>query len=72
MESLKTITGVLTALVVGYAGFKTCQIYFSRKKYSKFPGPPSSGILGFYLGNLPDIINCFKNKKIMNDLFSEW
>lgn len=72
MESLKIISEVLAALAIGYVGFKTLQIYFLRKKYSKFSGPPTNGILGFYIGNLPDIINCFKNKKIMNELFSEW
>lgn len=51
----------------------TLKIYVLRKKYTHIPGPPTKGILGFYLGNLIEILveTRFK-KKIMNEVFLKW
>jgi len=53
-------------------GYKTFRIYLARKKFKHIPGPPTKGILGFYLGNLDQIVNTMKNGRILADLTDEW
>jgi len=44
-----------------------------RKKYSHIPGPPTKGIIGFYLGNLQRIRQVMNSDgKILADLLNEW
>jgi hypothetical protein len=42
-----------------------------RRKYEHIPGPKTSGLLGFYLGNLVDIKKIPKDK-LYHDLLLDW
>ena len=61
-------TGALACLF----GYKTIVIYLKRRKFNHIPGPPTKGILGFYLGNLDQIVMTMKNGRILADLTSDW
>lgn len=65
-----TIVAVFAAILFIVA--KTIKIYLLRKKYSHLPGPPAKGILGFYLGNLKQVVHTVNNNKILCDLMIEW
>nr|ATW72319.1 cytochrome p450 CYP3049B6 [Brachionus calyciflorus] len=65
------ILSILTGIGLGSIGFKTLQIYLRRRKYRHIPGPKTKGILGFYIGNIVDIINLPKDK-IFHDLIIQW
>lgn len=66
------ISCMATAAAIFFTYF-TLQIYNLRKKYAHIPGPPSTGLIGFYTGNLPEIwIETRINKKILNDIYVKW
>ena len=59
-------------LSVLFAHF-TIKMITLRKKYSHIPGPPTKGILGFYTGNLIELlVETRAKKKIMNEVFLRW
>ena len=70
------ITKCLTLLSVvlggGFLVYKTVKIYLLRRKYSHLPGPPATGLLGFYLGNLREAVRAINEKKILSDLMHQW
>ena len=51
---------------------KTIKIYVLRKKYNHLPGPPATGLLGFYLGNLDQALRTINDNKILSDLMNKW
>ena len=62
---------LFVAICIGLVIFfltKTLKIYSLRKKYRNVPGPPTNGILGFYLGNLDLALKVLKEGKIFADL----
>ena len=59
--------GILTFLI-----YKIVDLYIKRRKYSHIPGPPADGILGFFFGNLKEIIKSTKNDGMFTDLLNEW
>ena len=67
---------IFVTLVVGgfllFFIYKTFDIYLKRRKYRHIPGPPTNGILGFYLGHFREINAVIKNGGTFLDLFSEW
>lgn len=59
--------------LTGLVAYFTIKIYILRKKYAHIPGPPTrSGILGFYLGNLLDIMDAYKRGVIFPEMLLEW
>jgi hypothetical protein len=63
----------LTSSALGFFLYKTLSIYLMRKKYSHIPGPPTRGLLGFYLGNLQRIRQVMNTDgTILADLLHEW
>ena len=67
-ELLLACTSSLICLI----GYKTFRIYLNRKKFKHIPGPPTKGILGFYLGNLDEIVRTMKSGRILADLTNDW
>nr|UOU03256.1 cytochrome P450 3049B1-2 [Brachionus rubens] len=65
------LLGLLAGLGLVSFTYKTIKIYLLRRKYSHIPGPKTHGILGFYLGNIPDLIKV-SNEKILWDLVTDW
>lgn len=51
--------------------YKTIKIYQLRQKYSHIPGPKTKGILGFYLGNIPELKELVKYKMVP-DILTDW
>ena len=68
----KSILSFIFTSLIGLFTFKTIKIYFLRKKYAHIPGPPTRGLIGFYMGNLDQAIHVMKNGKILADLINEW
>ena len=62
---------ILVALPIVLFVYFTVKIYLLRRKFIHIPGPPTKGILGFYLGNIAYSKNMFENK-IATQIFSEW
>ena len=58
--------------VISLFCYKTFKIYLARKKFRHIPGPPTHGILGFYLGNLDELVKVMSSGKILADLILEW
>lgn len=73
--SNKTITSDILKLITcaGIIGFiyKTVKIYQLRQKYSHIPGPRTKGLLGFYLGNIPELKELVKHKMVP-DILTDW
>lgn len=67
--SYKLVGSGIATLLVGSLTYITLQIYFLRQKYKHIPGPPATGLTGFYLGNLIELRN---KKGLMSDKFLEW
>ena len=69
----KLIISSLVTILMMFSTYFTVQIYILRQKYQHIPGPPSNGILGFYLGNLIELmIDTRYKKRIMNETFLRW
>nr|QEV83801.1 cytochrome P450 [Brachionus rotundiformis] len=51
--------------------YKTCQIYLLRQRYRHIPGPKTNGLLGFYLGNIPELKELVKHKMVP-DILADW
>lgn len=67
------LASILGSAGVGYFIYFTIQLYFYRLKFRHLPGPPApKGILGFYTGNLPQIIEADKKGIPLCDLLNEW
>ena len=63
----------LSSSAIGFFLCKTISIYLMRRKYSHIPGPPTRGLLGFYLGNLQRIRQVMNTDgQILADLMREW
>lgn len=61
------------ASCAGLLAYFSIKLYLTRRKYNHIPGPPSrSGILGFYLGNLLDIVEAYKKGVTFPELLVEW
>lgn len=60
------------AILIGGFTYYTLKIYYVIQKYKHIPGPPTDGILGFYLGNLTEINANRKNDKIIMQKVAEW
>ncbi|RNA33734.1 cholesterol 24-hydroxylase-like, partial [Brachionus plicatilis] len=48
-----------------------CVLYLLRQKYSHIPGPKTNGLLGFYLGNIPELKELVK-LKMVPDILTDW
>ncbi len=70
--TLSGLLKVVAYLASSYAIYKTIQIYLLRRKYRHIPGPPATGLFGFYLGNVIDMPKYLKNQKVYNDFISDW
>jgi hypothetical protein len=69
----KLLSTCFLTFALGLFTYYTIKIYFLRKKYEHIPGPPANGILGFYFGNVFEIIiTTRRNKMIYMDKISEW
>nr|QVK45595.1 cytochrome P450 [Brachionus paranguensis] len=51
--------------------YKTIKLYLLRQKYSHIPGPKTNGLLGFYLGNIPELKELVKHKMVP-DILTDW
>lgn len=67
----KSILSVVLGAGLSFIVYKTLKIYLLRRKYRHIPGPKTQGILGFYLGNVIEIMNLPKSK-IFPDLIADW
>jgi hypothetical protein len=63
---------LLPASISMFIIYKTFKIYIARKKLAHLPGPPTKGILGFYLGNLDEAIVTINEGKVLADLMLKW
>ena len=63
---------LLPASISMFIIYKTVKIYIARKKLAHLPGPPTKGILGFYLGNLDEAIVTINEGKVLADLMLKW
>jgi hypothetical protein len=68
----KKLNLAIAGSVIGLFCYKTFKIYLARKKFRHIPGPPTHGILGFYLGNLDELVAVMNSGKILADLILEW
>ena len=50
----------------------TYQIYTMRKKFAHIPGPATHGVLGFYLGNVSDLVNSAMEGVVLPELTLRW
>lgn len=66
----KLLLGLALALLA-IVVYKTVKIYLIRRKYRHLPGPPTNGLLGFYLGNLDLAAKIMKEGKVFADLMLE-
>lgn len=66
----KVLLGLALALLA-IVVYKTVKIYLIRRKYRHLPGPPTNGLLGFYLGNLDLAAKIMKEGKVFADLMLE-
>jgi hypothetical protein len=64
----KSVLSLAAVGGIGFFSYKTAQIYLLRRKYSHLPGPPCTGILGFYTGNIDLILKYLNEGKIFSDL----
>jgi hypothetical protein len=64
-------TCALFASVLAF-GYYTVKVYLIRRKYQHLPGPPTPGVLGFYLGNLFEILGGYKRGIIFPELKYRW
>jgi hypothetical protein len=64
------ISSLITA-AVGLFSYGTVKMYSLRSRYRHIPGPPTKGILGFYLGNIFEIAKAFQEKKLIDDVILE-
>jgi hypothetical protein len=69
----KLLSTFFLTFVLGLFSYYTIKIYFLRRKYEHIPGPPASGIIGFYFGNVFEILVYTRRKKmIYMDKVAEW
>lgn len=70
-----TLKPLVGKLLVGFLSilfaYKTINLYILRQKYSHIPGPRTNGIIGFYLGNIPELQKLVK-KKMVPDILADW
>jgi len=45
---------------------------YVRRKFQHIPGPKTNGFLGFYLGNVREIVQVIRRNQILPDLLTEW
>lgn len=57
------------ASLASYFAYYTLKVYLVRRRYAHIPGPPTKGILGFYLGNIYEFGECLKSGRIINEVF---
>ena len=70
--SIELIAASLATVLISFITFFTLKIYEIRKRYSHIPGPPTKGILGFYLGNAIELVQNEKKKRVAADLVLDW
>ena len=63
-EFISTTIVLILTLVVLFIVRYSIFIYSERKKYAHIPGTNPSGILGFFLGDIPTIIKHDRNDGI--------
>jgi hypothetical protein len=65
---------IISSLITGAVGlfsYGTIKMYLLRSRYRHIPGPPTKGILGFYLGNVFEIAKAYQDNKLLNDFILE-
>jgi len=67
----KTILKIIASLVTSIAVYKTSKMYLQRRKYKHIPGPPTSGIKGFFFGHLNEIAKYREEGKFFGDFLSD-
>ena len=65
------IISSLATAVVGLFSYGTIKMYLLRSRYRHIPGPPTKGILGFYLGNVFEIAKAYQDNKLFDDFILE-
>ena len=68
----KKLALVAAGLSLSYLGYKTVEIFLNRRKYRHIPGPPTKGLLGFFIGNLVEFTQAMSDGKLIDDVFFEW
>nr|QUF59385.1 cytochrome p450 CYP3049B3 [Brachionus angularis] len=61
---------ILSVIGTGFAfiGYFTVKLYFKKRKYAHIPGPKPGGILGFYFGNLIEVLQ-YTKKGVMYPVY---
>jgi len=70
--SIELMIAILATALISFMTYFTLKIYEIRKRYSHIPGPPTKGILGFYLGNAIELVENEKKKRVAADLVLDW
>ena len=70
--SKELVISISTGSVLIYLLSKVIEIYSKRRKYKHIPGPPADGFLGFFFGNLNDLIYFTKKGVMYTDIINEW
>nr|AHL88994.1 cytochrome p450 3049B2 [Brachionus koreanus] len=65
------IIKLVTRTVIMFFMYKTYKIHQLRQKYRHIPGPKTNGLLGFYLGNIPELLKLVKHKMVP-DILTDW
>ena len=72
ITNYKFILSSVITISLGAFSYYTYTIYRLRKKYQHLPGPPTNGILGFYFGNIFDLVKAEKELIMRNELILQW
>lgn len=69
---MEYLPGLIGGTITAIWAYYTISMYLLRRKYRHIPGPKSSGILGFYLGNFSEAKKTMLKGKIFEDQVLEW
>jgi len=70
--SLSKILLTVFVILLCNISYYTIKIYNLRKKFAHIPGPPATGLIGFYLGNVLEIRNFRNNDQLLMHNIVEW
>jgi hypothetical protein len=70
--NIQNVFAVIVTLFTGIFTHYTIKTYLLRQKYKHIPGPPATGLIGFYLGNTPEFVKLKKEGKEFLEIFTTW
>ena len=70
--NVQYVVSAFVSLLIGVFTYYTVKIYQLRQKYKHIPGPPANGLIGFYLGNTPEIVRKKREGKDLVEIWIEW